>query len=338
VDVAPSLAILGAMADPIAEIPAIVDGGVPTAKAFMVYDFRLDDRRLFDAFGAMARAGGLLEVHCEDPVLIDAGVAAALARGDTRPRDHAASRTREAEAVATHRALAFAGAADAPIHIVHLSSAAALDEVRRAKAAGIRASAETCPHYLTFTSDRYEGTDAQAIRYVISPPLRSAADRDAMWAGLADGSLDIVATDHVPDKLAVEKRLPAPPFPEISNGAPGVETLLAVVYSEGVARGRITVERMVELLSTTPARRFGVTGKGAIEPGLEADLVLFDPAARRTIRAADLHHTSDYTPYEGLEVAGAVRSVFVRGRAVVRDGAFVGERGFGRFVERRITG
>ncbi|HEX7473967.1 MAG TPA: hypothetical protein VF323_12860, partial [Candidatus Limnocylindrales bacterium] len=195
VDVAPSLAILGAMADPIAEIPVVVDGGVPTAKAFMVYDFRLDDRRLFDALGAMARAGGLLEVHCEDPVLIDAGVAAALARGDTRPRDHAASRTCEAEAVATHRALAFAGAADAPIHIVHLSSAAALDEVRRAKAAGIRASAETCPHYLTFTADRYEGTDAQAIRYVISPPLRSAADRDAMWAGLADGSLDIVATD-----------------------------------------------------------------------------------------------------------------------------------------------
>lgn len=337
VDVAPSLAILGGMDDPIAEIPAIVDGGAPTAKAFMVYDFRLDDRRLFQALGAMARVGGMLEVHCEDPVLIDAGVAAAVGRGETRPRDHAVSRTREAEAVATHRALAFAGAADAPVHIVHLSSALALDEVRRAKAAGVRASVETCPHYLTFTSDRYEGTDAQAIRYVISPPLRTAADRDAMWAGLADGALDLVATDHVPDRLAVEKRVPAPPFPEISNGAPGVETLLAVVYGEGVARGRLTVERMVDVLSTTPARRFGVTGKGAIEPGLDADLVLFDPAARRTIRAADLHHTSDYTPYEGLEVAGAVRSVFVRGRAVVRDGTFVGERGFGRFIERRIT-
>ena len=337
VDIAPSLAILGGMDDPIAEIPAIVDGGAPTAKAFMVYDFRLDDRRLFEALGAMARAGGMLEVHCEDPVLIDAGVAAAIARGETRPRDHAVSRTREAEAVATHRALAFAAAADAPIHIVHLSSALALDEVRRAKAAGVQVSVETCPHYLAFTSDRYEGTDAEAIRYVISPPLRTAADRDAMWAGLADGTLDLVATDHVPDRLAVEKRLPAPPFPEISNGAPGVETLLAVVYGEGVARGRLTVERMVEVLSTTPARRFGVTGKGAIEPGLDADLVLFDPAFRRTIRAADLHHTSDYTPYEGLEVAGSVRSVFVRGRAVIRDGAFVGERGFGRFVGRRIT-
>jgi dihydropyrimidinase len=337
VDVAPSLAMSGRADDPVAEIPAIVDGGVPTAKAFMVYDFRLDDRRLFEAMGAMGRAGGVLSVHCEDPVMIEAGVSAALARGDTRPRDHAVSRTPAAEAVATHRALAFARAADAPIHIVHLSSALALSQVRRAKKAGVRVSVETCPHYLALTADRYAGTDEEAIRYVISPPLRSRWDRDALWAGLADGAIDLVATDHVPDRLSLEKRLPAPPFPEISNGAPGVETLLAVVYGEGVARGRITVERMVDLLSTTPARLFGVVGKGAVEAGLDADLVLFDPAARRTIRATDLHHTSDYTPYEGLAVAGAVRSVFVRGRAVVRDGVFVGTRGFGRFVERRIT-
>jgi dihydropyrimidinase len=337
VDVAPSLAILGSVVDPVEEIPAVVAGGVPTAKAFMVYDFRLGEMRLFEALRAMGRAGGMLEVHCEDPVIIAAAVAAALERGDTRPRHHATTRSPAAEAVATHRALAFAGAADAPVHIVHLSSAAALDEVRRAKAAGIRASVETCPHYLAFTDDRYDQPDEEAIRYVISPPLRSPADRDALWVGLADGTLDMIATDHVPDRLAVEKRLPAPPFPEISNGAPGVETLLAVVYGEGVARGRISIERMVDLLATTPARRFGLGSKGAIEPGRDADFVLFDPGARRTIRAADLHHTSDYTPYEGLEVAGAVRSVFVRGRAVVRDGAFAGERGFGRFVERRIA-
>ncbi|MHB8459694.1 MAG: dihydropyrimidinase [Candidatus Limnocylindrales bacterium] len=337
IDVAPSLAISGRMEDPIGELPAIVAGGVPTAKAFMVYDFRLDDRRLLEALGALGRAGGMLEVHCEDPVLIEAAVAAAVQRGDVLSRYHATTRSSEAEAVATHRALEFARAADAPIHIVHLSSTAALEEVRRAKASGVRASAETCPHYLTFTDDRYGLPDAEAIRYVISPPLRSPADRGALWDGLADGSLDIVATDHVPDRLAVEKRTPAPPFPEISNGAPGIETLLTVIYSEGVARGRISRERMVDLLATTPARRFGLARKGAIEPGRDADLVLFDPTARRTIRAADLHHTSDYTPYEGLAVAGAVRSVFVRGRAVISDGTFVGERGFGHFVERAIA-
>jgi dihydropyrimidinase len=334
IDVALSLVIGGAMADPIAELPGVIERGVPTAKAFMVYDFRLDDRRLFEALETMARAGGMLEVHCEDPVLIDAAVAAALHRGDTLPRYHATTRRPEAEAVATHRAMEFARAADAPVHVVHLSSALALEEVRRAKASGVRASAETCPHYLALTDDRYDGPTDETIRYVISPPLRSPADRDALWAGLADGSLDLVATDHVPDRLAVEKRLPAPPFPDISNGAPGVETLLAIVYGEGVARGRITVERMVDLLATTPARRFGLATKGAIEPGLDADVVLFDPAAERRIAAAELHHTSDYTPYEGLAVRGAVRSVFSRGRAVIEDGRFVGRRGAGRFVER----
>jgi dihydropyrimidinase len=283
----------------------------------------------------------MLEVHCEDPVLIDTAVADALQRGNTLPRYHATTRSPEAEAVATHRAMAFAAAAGAPVHVVHLSSAAALEEVRRAKAVGVRATAETCPHYLTLTADRYDEPDpAVCARYVISPPLRPAADRDAMWAGLADGTLDLVATDHVPDRADREKAEAARGigFDQISNGAPGIETLLATVYSEGVARGRISVERMVDLLATTPARRFGLDRKGAIEIGRDGDLVLFDPAAHRTMTAADLHHTSDYTPYEGLEIRGAVRSVFVRGTAVIHDRTFVGRRGFGTFVERSTAG
>ncbi|MDQ3554650.1 MAG: amidohydrolase family protein, partial [Chloroflexota bacterium] len=151
-----------------------------------------------------------------------------------------------------------------------------------------------------------------------------------------DGTLDLVATDHVPDRLAVEKRYSGQAFSEISNGAPGIETLLAVVFGTGVARERITVERMVDLLSTTPARLFGFEHKGSIEVGKDADLVLFDPAAHRTLRAEDLHHTSDYTPYEGLAVRGAVRDVFVRGQDVIRDGAFVGRRGSGQFQERLL--
>jgi dihydropyrimidinase len=237
--------------------------------------------------------------------------------------------------------MAFARAADAPVHVVHLSSADALRHVREAKALGLQVSAETCPHYLALTDARYEDPDdLEVAKVLISPPLRSAADREAMWAGLAAGDLDLVATDHVPDRAAVEKGDAARgvSFDRISNGAPGIETLLAIAYGEGVAAGRLSVERLVDVLSTTPARRFGLLQKGAIEVGRDADLVLFDPAARRTIRAADLHHTSDYTPYEGLEVAGAVRSVFVRGRAVVRDGAFIGDRGYGRFIEREGAG
>jgi dihydropyrimidinase len=336
VDFGLSPTILGGMDDPIAELPAMVDAGVPTAKAFMVFDFRLGDRAIFEAMRVLGERGGMLQLHCEDPVLIDTAVEAALARGDTAPRFHATTRSPEAEAVATHRAMAFAHAADAPVHVVHLSCAAALRHVAEARAAGVRAHAETCPHYLTLTEERYAAADpVEVAKACISPPLRPPDDRSAIWTGLASRTLDLVATDHVADRLAVEKGEAAKgvPFDRISNGAPGIETLLATVYL-GVAEGRITIERMVDVLSTTPARLFGLGRKGALEVGRDADIVLFDPATRRTIRAADLHHTSDYTPYEGLEVSGAVRSVFVRGRPVVRDGAYVGDRGDGRFVER----
>jgi dihydropyrimidinase len=341
IDYAVSLAISGRMDDPVGELAKIVDEGVATAKAFMVFYFRLDDRRLFDAMRMLGSRGGMLQVHCEDPVLIDTAVADALARGNTAPRFHASSRSTEAEAVATHRAVAFARAADVPVHLVHLSSRAALEQVRAAKASGVRAHAETCPHYLALTAARYETPDVEtAARYVISPPLRSAGDQDAMWSGLADGSLDLVATDHVPDRLSVEKAEASRgvPFDRISNGAPGIETLLSIVYAEGVGKGRLTVERMVDLLATSPARLFGLERKGAIEVGRDADIVLFDPAARRTLTAGSLHHTSDYTPYEGFSITGAVRSVFVRGRPVIRNGAYVGTRGDGRFVGRTTAG
>jgi dihydropyrimidinase len=341
IDYAVSLAISGRMDDPVAELPTMVDEGVATAKAFMVFDFRLDDRRLYDAMRVLGARGGMLQVHCEDPVLIDTAVAGALARGDTAPRFHATTRSTEAEAVATHRAIAFARAADAPVHVVHLSSRAALAQVRDAKASGVRAHAETCPHYVALTDDRYATSDIEAAaRYVISPPLRAAADQAALWEGLADGSLDLIATDHVPDRLAVEKAEASRgvSFDRISNGAPGIETLLSIAWSEGVAKGRLRPERLVDLLATAPARLFGLSRKGAVEVGRDADLVLFDPAARHTLTASSLHHTSDYTPYEGFALTGAVGSVFVRGRPVIRDGAFVGTRGYGRFVGRTSAG
>jgi dihydropyrimidinase len=337
IDYGLSLAISGRADDAIAELPATIDAGVATSKAFMVFDFRLPDARLFEAMRTMGRRGGMLQVHCEDPILLDAAIADALQRGDVSPRYHATTRPPYVEAVATARALAFARQADTPIHVVHLTSAAALAELRRAKAAGVRASAETCPTYLVFTEAEYDEPDpVQCARYLIAPPLRSSADRDALWKGLADGSLDLVATDHVPDRITIEKGDAARgiPFNEISNGAPGIETLLTILYSEGVARGRITLERMVDLIATTPARRFGLHRKGTIEPGRDADLVLFDPDRRRTLRATDLHHSSDYTPYERLEVTGAVRDVLVRGRPVIADGTFVGRRGAGQYVER----
>ena len=172
---------------------------------------------------------------------------------------------------------------------------------------------------------------------VISPPLRTLEDQATLWEALHAGDLDLVATDHVPDRLGVEKLYTGQPFPDVSNGAPGIETLLTVTYARGVAEGRITLERMVDLLSTTPARLFGMPTKGAVEVGRDADLVLFDAAVPRVIHQSDLHHTSDFTPYEGMAVAGAVRDVLVRGQDVIRDGRHVGSRGQGRYMARTLV-
>jgi dihydropyrimidinase len=337
VDYGLSAVITGQQDDPIAELPDLIESGVPTAKAFMVYDFRLPDERLFAALQVMGRHGGMLQVHCENATIIDALTNGALEAGRTGCRHHAECRPTYAEAEATHRAIALARAAEASVYVVHLSCADALAEVVAAKARGWPVYAETCPHYLAWTDARYESDDeAEVIQSVISPPLRSDADRQALWLGLARGGLDLVATDHVPDRLAVEKAVPAPPFPQISNGAPGIETLLSVTYSVGVAAGRLSLERMVDLLATTPARLFGLPSKGAIEAGRDADLVLFDPNASRIIRQEDLHHTSDFTPYDGLNVRGQVQTVLLRGEPVVREGLFVGRRGRGRFLERQL--
>ena len=319
--------LTGQQDDPIGELPALIEAGVPTFKAFMVYDFRLADDDLERAMRVTARHGGMLQVHCEQPTMIDPLVAEALARGDIGPRHHALTRPAAAEAEATRRAIDMARRADAPLYIVHLSCEEALDAVADAKGRGEPVYAETCPHYLVLTDALYaDPDDAQVMKRVISPPLRSRRDVEALWDGLRDGILDVVGSDHVPDRLDTEKRMPAPPFPEISNGGPGIETLLALVYSEGVAKGRIGLERLVEVLSEAPARLFGLPAKGTIEVGRDADLVLLDPGARRTMRQSDLYHTSDYTPFEGMELTGVVRDVLLRGNHVTPGG--------GRYLER----
>jgi len=329
VDYGLSAVVSGQQPDPIGELAALIEAGVPTFKAFMVYDFRLPDEDLEGAMRAAARHGGMLQVHCEEPSIVDPLVAAALAHGEVGCRHHALTRPSRAEGAATRKAIEMARRAEAPLYVVHLSCEEALEAVAQAKDRGEPVYAETCPHYLTFTDALYADPDeAQVIKRVISPPLRTASDVDALWAGLRGGILDVVGSDHVPDRLDTEKRLPAPPFPEISNGGPGIETLLSVVYGEGVAKGRLSLERMVDALAASPARLFGLATKGAIEVGRDADLVIWDPDARRTLRQADLHHTSDFTPFEGLELQGAPVRVLVGGRPA-------GERA-GRFLERRL--
>ena len=321
---------------PEAEVAAAIEAGVATFKCFLVYDFGVTPDRLRTLLDVVHGAGGMLEVHGEDADMLDAGIAGELAAGHTQPRYHATSRPPQIEATGTRTAIDAAREVNAPVYLVHVSSEAAVQQIAAARALGEPVFAETCPQYLTLDATAYEARDEEAIRYVISPPLRASSDQDTLWRALDRGFLDIVATDHVPDRLDDEKRWTGQSFEAISNGGPGIETLLTMVYGKGAAEGRITIERMVDLLSTTPARIFGLPNKGAIEAGKDADLVLLDPTVRRTIRATDLHHTSDFTPYEGIEVPGAVRDVLVRGADVIRDGDFVGNRGFGQFQARTL--
>src|SRR5918992_2064760 len=228
IDFGLSAVITGQQDDPIAELPALIEAGVPTFKAFMVYDFRLPPADLERAMRTAARHGGMVQVHCEEPSIIEPLVERALAAGEIECRHHALTRPAQAEAAATRTAIEMARRAEAALYVVHLSCAEALEAVAEAKVRGEPVYAETCPHYLTLTGRLYDDPDeAEVIKRVISPPLRTQTDVDALWQGLRDGILDVVASDHVPDRLDREKRTPAPAFPDISNGGPGIETLLS---------------------------------------------------------------------------------------------------------------
>jgi dihydropyrimidinase len=320
------------------EIPEIIETGCPTFKAFMVYEeLMISDRDLYRALGITSDAGGMMMVHCENEVMLSALVSGHLDRGLTAPRYHAPSRPPLVEAEATHRALCMARMAKAPLYIVHMSCGDALEHLRRARRSGQPAYAETCPHYLTLSEDRYQGADQEAARYVISPPLRAASHGGILWGALADGDLDVIGSDHVPRRLEDERQAVLADFSQIPNGAPGIETLSSLVYSEGVARDRISLERMAELLSASPAKLFGLEQKGSLEVGKDADIVIWNPEASRTLSQSDLHHSADFTPYEGMEVKGAVETTLVRGKVVADRGRFVGRRGEGRFVRRRLA-
>jgi len=327
--------ITGQQGDPIAELPELIAAGVPTAKAFMVYDFRLPDERLFQALRTMGRHGGMLEVHCENATVIDALVRDALARGNVACRHHALSRPTYAEAEATHRAIALARAAGAPVYIVHLSCADALAEVAAAKARGWPVFAETCPHYLTLTDERYDAADeGEVIRSVISPPLRSEADRQALWLGLQRRELQVVSTDHAPFNYAGQKELGLHDFTKIPNGLPGVEHRVVLLY-EGVRTGKLTLQHFVDLVATTPAKLFGLyPRKGTIAPGSDADLLIWNPQKSMTISAATQRQRVDYTPYEGMQLQGVPETVLLRGNVIVRNGEYTGVKGGGQYVSR----
>jgi len=319
-----------------AEMDALVRQGISSFKLFMAYPgvFMLDDASIFKALLRTGQNGGTICMHAENGGVIDVLVQRALAEGKTAPKYHALTRPARAEAEATHRAIALAEIADVPIYIVHLSAAEALDMVTEARDRGLPAFAETCPQYLFLSYDNYEEPDFGGSKYVMSPPLRDKAKQDHLWRGLAFNDLQCISTDHCPFCMK-EKRLGENDFSKIPNGAPGIETRMSLVYDGGVRPGRISLNRFVELTSTSPAKIFGMfPRKGTIAPGSDADIVVFDPNRTITLAAKTLHMNVDYNPYEGRKVTGATDTVLSRGRLVIEDGKFVGRAGAGSFVKR----
>jgi dihydropyrimidinase len=266
-------------------------------------------------------------------------VSRALAQGHTEPKYHALTRPMSAETEATRRAIALAEMAGAPVYIVHVSAGDALDEVRRARQRGLAVYAETCPQYLYLSHDDYERPNFEGAKFVMSPPLRPKGNGERLWAGLVNGWIQVVATDHCSFNMKGKggqpgKELGKKDFSKIPNGAPGIETRLMLLW-DAVAKGKISAQRFVDVTSTAPAKLFGLyPRKGTIAPGADADIVLLDPKKSRTIRCRELHMNVDYNPYEGRVVSGAIRDVYVRGKAMVKNGEFVGKLSHGAFLKR----
>jgi dihydropyrimidinase len=327
-----------------AEMRELASGeGITSFKVFMAYPGRLmaDDGAIVRALLATRDRGGLVMVHAENGGAIEVLVAEALRRGGTAPKFHALTRPPRAEGEAAARAIALAEMAGAPVFVVHLSSAEALEAVRAGRERGVAVFAETCPQYLCLSDAEYERPDFEAAKFVMSPPLRPAPHQDALWRGLAARDLDTVGTDHCPFGFSdpPHKQRGRDDFSKIPNGAPGIETRLMLLWDQGVRTGRITPERFVEITAAAPAKIFGLwPRKGTIAEGSDADIVLWDPDASVTLSASTHHMRVDYSLYEGRTVTGAPETVLSRGEIIVDRGAFLGGKGRGRFLKRAAAG
>jgi len=323
------------------DMDSMVADGVASFKLFMAYPgvLMVDDATIFQALSHTAKNGALICMHAENGGVIDVIVRRALAEGKTAPINHALTRPVTAEAEAVHRAIALAEMAGAPVYIVHLSSEDALNQVREARDRGLPAFAETCPQYLLLSMEELARPGFEGAKYVFTPPLREKHHPPKLWDGLKNDQLQVVSTDHCPFCFEDQKSLGKDDFTKIPNGGPGIENRLQLLFHHGVNLGRLSLNRFVELVATTPAKLFGLyPRKGTLAPGSDADIVIWDPKASHLISAKTHHMRVDYSMFEGFEVQGNAKLVMSRGEVVVEQGRFLGKAGRGVYMKRAARG
>ncbi|MBI3682703.1 MAG: dihydropyrimidinase [Acidobacteria bacterium] len=323
------------------DMDSMVAEGVSSFKLFMAYPgvLMVDDATIFKALSQTARNGALICMHAENGSVIDVIIRRALAEGKKAPIYHALTRPVTAEAEAVHRAIAMAEIAGVPVYIVHLSSEDALNQVREARDRGLPAFAETCPQYLLLSVDELARPGFEGAKYVFTPPLREKSHLPKLWDGLKHDHLQVVSTDHCPFCFEDQKAIGKDDFTKIPNGGPGIENRLQLIYHHGVNEGRISLNRFVELVSTTPAKLFGLyPRKGELAAGSDADIVIWDPNQEHSISAKTHHMRVDYSMFEGFRVTGNARTVISRGEILVEGGRYLGRAGRGRFLKRAARG
>ncbi len=307
-----------------------VEYGVPTFKVFMVYDFGVDDGVFYQVLEKAKSCGALIEVHAENRDIIAARTKQYLSDGKTSAWYHYMSRPEFVEAEADMRAIHWAKEIGAPLYIVHLANSKGAEEVAKAQAEGYEIYAETCPQYLEFTSEVYKRPDGR--NFVCSPPMKGEESREALWKAIKTGVISTIATDHCPFQ-SYEKDWGKDDFTKIPNGCAGIENMYPYMLAAANA-GKISYEKAVELCSANPAKIFGCTEKGEIAIGKDADIVIYDPEREFTITNDKMHSDCDHTVWEGIKLKGYPEATYSRGRLVYKDGEFLGEKGWGRFVKR----